>query len=612
MTRVRGPVTARLFPLVLAVAAVACQTPLSPLTSARPGAIAQSSTSVDRRVLAADAKLHAGDYDGAESALRSLAASRVPGAAAHLSTLLAYEMRFQEAIAEAQAGVQLKADSDSLARLTRALDWAQDINGAVQAGARAVTAKPVEVLAHVYYAEALADAGRFDAARPELRTAENMGGDAYARAEIDREWANFHRVRGDDQSELNYTRLAVKAQPRFPERQLDLIRFDYANQRSDTARSLTDRLFQSHPRSYRLLVAVADAALAGGDVQRAPSLYRAAADVRPEGAEAALGQAEVQVALQRDFTGAHDLLLAALKRDPTSSALYEYLRYLDLLVLKQDPAAELDPISPQRPAALAAERKTALDVLNSRRTAIGLPALRQDPALEEAAQSHAYFYLFNASQAQVGGTGISNEDASLPGFTGVRSIDRDRRFGFTGARGIELASHLLTAGGSVQNWIDSVFHRLPVLDRETVVAGYGAAHVGPIAIAVLDVGAGPAAAGDPIVYPADGQSDVPGVFVDNEVPDPLPQGAITPAGYPVTLAVGGAQQLNVTSGRLLGPDGKEMASYTLGPGNQLGQSQWALVAKEPLQPGARYTAEVSGSVDGQDFTRRWSFAVAGR
>ena len=593
--------------LCLVAVISACQ---APVTRARP--TPTPSTNGDRRVLAADAKLFAGDYDGAESAYRSLVESKVPGASSHLSTLLAYENRFSEAITAAQAGVAVRTDSDSLARLARALDWGQDIDGAVDAGARAVAARPVEPLAHVFYSEALADAGQYEAAQRELRAAEDMGGNAYVQAEIDREWANYYRSHGDSQSELNYTELAVKAQPRFAERQLDLIRFDYGNQRPGAAQKLTDKLLGPHKTSYPLLVASADAALVGGDAERAASLYRAASEARLEGSEAAIGLAEVDVALQRDFNGAHDLLLATLSRSPTSSQVYEFLRYLDLLVLKKDPAADLDAIAPQRPAQLGTDRKAAMDTIAGPRAALGLPALSEDPALDEAAQAHAYFYLFNASQQQVSGPGIISEDASLPGFTGARSIDRDRHFGFTGARGVELANHTLTPVASVQGSIDSVFHRLPLLDREVTAAGYGEARIGPIAITVLDLGAGQPGAGDPIVYPGDGQKGVPPAFVDNEVPDPLPQGTITPTGYPITLEIGGAQQLNVTTGRLLGPDGKEVPSLALLPNTQVGPSQWALVPKRPLAPGGKYTVEVSGTVDGKDFSKRWSFTVAER
>jgi uncharacterized protein YkwD len=605
MSRVRGGAATRMLVPVLCLAIVGCQGPL-----ARGAPAAAPGSPTDRRVVAADDKLMAGDYPGAEAAYQPLVAASVPGAASHFSTLLAYESRFQEAIAQARAGVALRTDSDSLARLTRALDWGEELDAAVQAGARAVATKPVVPLAHVFYSEALADSGRYDLASRELRTAEEMGGDAYVQAEVYREWSNYYRSRGDSQSELNYTELAVKAQPGFPERQLDLVRYDYGNQRPDAARTTTDRLLSGHARNYRLFVGAADAALTGGDATRASSLYLAAAQARPDGAEAAVGLAEIDAVVNRDFNAAHDLLLAALQRNRTSSAIYEFLRALDQQVVGRDPAAELGPIAPQAPPDVANDRKAALDAVNNLRTSHGLPAVQEDPALAAAAQAHAYFYLFNASQSQVSGTGIVTEAPALPGATGATALDRARHFGYGGPRATELASHVLTPGGSVQNWIDSVFHRLPLLDRATTAVGFGEARVGSIAIAVLDTGAGPAGTGEPVVYPADGQADVPVAFSGAAAPSPLPQGAQAPAGYPVTLEVGDAQQLHLGTSRLLGPDGKEVPSYTLAPGGQLGANQWALLARQPLEPGARYTAEVTGTVDGADFTQRWSFTAA--
>src|SRR5207244_7265939 len=134
------------------------------------------------------------------------------------------------------------------------LDWAQDGEGAVATGARAVATRPVSPLAHAFYSESLADAGRFDAAARELRAAEDAGGDAFVQGEIYREWANYYRGRRDSGSELNFSQLAIKAQPGFPERQLDMIRFDYGNQRPTIARTVADKLLAAHPHDYRLLI----------------------------------------------------------------------------------------------------------------------------------------------------------------------------------------------------------------------------------------------------------------------------------------------------------------------------------------------------------------------
>lgn len=608
--RRRGPPRLHLVAMGFCLALVGCQVPLS---RAQPSPSASAPASAGGpRLAAADARLFRGDYDGAEAAYRSLIAAEEPGASAHLSTLLAYEGRFDEAVAEAQAGVSQHADSDSLARLTRALDWAEQVDAAVQAGARAIAARPVEPLAHVFYSEALSDAGRFDAAERELTTAENAGSrDPYVQAEIDREWSNLDRSRGDPESELNRSELAVRAQPGFPERQLDVIRFYYGNQRPQSAQALDDRLAAAFSKNYRVLVGLADAALIGGDAGRAESLYQAATQVQPGGPEASIGQAELAILVNHDFGGAHDLLLAALRQSPTSSAVYEFVRTMDLLVLNRDPAADLGSIAPQRPGDLAAARKAALDLLNGRRAAVGLPNLVDDPALDDAAEAHAYFYLFNLGQSQLAGTGIVTEDPSLHGFTGANALDRARHFHFAGAQSVEVADNVVTSGGTVVGAINSVQHRFQVLDRAATAAGYGQARIGALAISVLDVGSSTPAGSGLVPYPADGQADVPAAFTGLEVPDPLPQGAITPAGYPISLEAGDSQHLSVTSARLVGPDGKEIPGYALAPGQALGANQWAMVARQPLRPGARYTAEVTGTIDGANFTQHWSFTVAG-
>jgi tetratricopeptide (TPR) repeat protein len=603
-----GPRAALLAGFLILIAA--CQGPAFGRQSAGTSPTASPSTA--GRLAAADAHLFAGDYDGAEAGYQALVKQGVPGAAAHYSTLLAYQTRLPEAVAQARAGVSLKADSDSLGRLARALDWSEDVSGAVAAGARAVQARPVTPLAHVFYSEALADAGRFSESERELRAAEQVVSNGYQRSELDREWGNLYRDRGQYQSELNYLELAVKELPSFPERQLELVRYDYVNQKAASAQAILDRLAGGpNKRNYWVLVGGGGAAFIGGDANHAGTLFSAAAQVRPGGADAVLGLAELDVAVKRDFNAAHDLLVDALKKDPSSAEVYRYLRYLDLLVLKKDADAELQSLVPQPPGDLAAARSAAMDKVNGFRAAVGLPPLTEDPAVAEGAEAHAYFYLFNFGQSQLQGLGIHTEDQALPGFSGANSLLRDRKFGYAGNRGAEVINHVAIPDGSIQVWIDSVYHRYPLLARETSVAGYGQAGFGIASISVMDLGVADPGRSDPIVYPVPDQADVPAYFNGQEVPDPVPQGANYPVGYPVTLQVGAGQTLTVTSGRLFGSDNQEVPSYTLQPGaSGVTQSEWALLAQHPLTPGARYTVEVIGKVDGQDFSKRWSFAVA--
>src|SRR5207249_11895554 len=173
----------------------------------------------------------------------------------------------------------------------------------------------------------------------------------------------------------------------------------------------------------------------------------------------------------------------------------------------------------------------------------------------------------------------------------------------------EVIDHVFTPVGSVRDWINSVFHRFPILQPETQAMGFGEAHIGLISIQLIDFGLAPAGHADVAVYPLDNQKDLPAAFVGDEIPDPAPQGAQYPLGYPVTLETGAGGKLAVSSGRLIGPDGKDVLAYELKPGSALVDFAWALVPAVPLAVGATYTVEVIGTLDGKQFAKRWSFTV---
>ncbi|HEX6348300.1 MAG TPA: CAP domain-containing protein [Candidatus Dormibacteraeota bacterium] len=588
------------------LALAACQAP-----GAGPQPAPSASAAGNDQLARADQRFWSGDYDGAESLYQELAKSRVAGAASRYAVFLAYQSRFAEAVTQAQAGVRQKADSGALARLTRALDWSDDVDAAVAAGGRAVATQPVDPLAHAYYSEALADAGRFDDARQQLRAAENAHpSDRYTQAEIFREWANFYRDQGDAEGELNYTELALKTQPKFPERTLELARYYYVHQKPDEAHAQINAAGRLS-ESYGVHLAAGDSAFYSGDLDVADAQYQAALGVRPAAAGASLGAAEVRVAGSRDFRAAHDQLLQALRKDPSNSDVFEFLWYLDKLVLKTDPAAELAPIAATPPGGLATDRQAALDVVNGYRQQAGVPPVTADPALSEGAEEHAWYTIFNYGQPSQSGLGIHTEDPSLPGFTGANFLQRDIAAGYRGNRGSEVIDHVYTPSAAVSVWIDSVYHRFPILDRETQAAGYGEASIGILAAAVMDLGVGAPAKTAPVVFPATGAREVPAAFVGHEDPDPAPAGTQYPVGYPVTLTVGSGSAFHVDSSKLLGPDGKELAGFTLMPGQQVDSWAWCFLPQDPLRPGATYTAELTGTLDGQPLDQRWSFTVTG-
>jgi uncharacterized protein YkwD len=559
---------------------------------------------------AADSRFFSGDYQGAEDAYQQAIQEGTPDAHAHYALLLTYEARFREAVAEAQKGVDQKPDSLALAALTRALDWSDDPADAAAAGARAVTTKPVDPLARIFYGEALSDSGQLSAAAAQLHAAERTVRDSYGRAEVEREWGNYYADDGDVEQQLNYIELSLKSQPSFPERALELARYEYADNRADVSQQILAVLQKRHPKDYRVLDALGDTALIANDKDTAVALYTAALAVQPAAAEASLAMAEIDVAVNHDPNAAHELALAAVKKNPGSFDDYQFLSHLDQLVLHTDVAADAPSPPPGIAATLAADRKAALDSINALRAQVGVPALAEDAALAAGADAHAFYYLFNLADSSVSGEGIHSETSSLPAFTGADALQRARHFGYSGNTVAEVLDHVFLARGGVVDWTNSVFHRIPMLLHETERAGYGEAQVGMLRIELVDLGLGADTAGGLLVYPLDGQKDVPQAFVDREVPDPAPQGALGPFGYPITLEAGVASKLSVTSGRLIGPDGKEVLSSQLKSGAGLDTFDWSLLPARPLTPGATYTVEVIGTLDGQALNKRWSFTVA--
>lgn len=589
------------FAACLAVLLAACQAPLgNPLRGPDGGR-------EDPRLAQADGRMFAGDYDAADELLGQLVDENVPGAGARYSTLLTYESRFEEAVAQAKAAAATRPDSETLARLCRALDWADQVDMALQAGSRAIAARPVSPLARAYYAEALADSGRLGEAESQLRQAGAMGGGAYVRAEIDREWSLVDDYRSDTVSQLNHILLAAKEQPGFPQRQVAVARYELAHNQTQAGSSVLSRLAGDHLRDYGVLVEVADSAFLAGDVNRAANVYSQANQVRPGGPEAAMALAEIAI-LNKDVGRAHEILLATLRLNPRAGEVYEFLRHLDLLVLKQDPGPELGAIG-QEPGQLASARQAALQRANAARVASGLPALGDDPSLAAAAESHAWFYFFNLADPALAGAGIHGEAAADPGFTGADALARSLRFGYAGSRVDEVIGHALSPEAAVGDFVASIGQRQPLMSGEASVAGYGEARVGLFSISVMEIGiARPGAA--PVVYPAPDQGSLPAFFNGGEPQDPLPDGTHYPVGYPVTLQVGDSQHLVMTSAQLTDGEGAAVPAYEVAPGSKIDPGEFALVAREPLKPGSRYTAHVTGVVGDVPISRTWSFTVA--
>ena len=251
----------------------------------------------------------------------------------------------------------------------------------------------------------------------------------------------------------------------------------------------------------------------------------------------------------------------------------------------------------------------ALDRTNCYRNLLGLNPGLLHPALDSAAQSHADYMSRNntVTHQQSSGTG---------GFTGEWVWDR-----------FEAAGYPLQAGNSwsevvaygyedpadaVDGWVETVYHRIPYTTPNWRELGYGQ---NGLYSAMTHF---PAQQASAVLYPVEGQLDVPPTFQsDEEWPDPAPDHSLV--GMPITVSVGAEDttnsqqnpyQLVLNEASLSGPDG-DLEFLALEPDDD----PWlfntiALVPVEPLQRGTRYEGMLAISWTGGDALLTVDFTTA--
>ena len=166
--------------------------------------------------------------------------------------------------------------------------------------------------------------------------------------------------------------------------------------------------------------------------------------------------------------------------------------------------------------------------------------------------------------------------------------------------------------GAVDGWMNSVYHRLPFTSPEVIETGFGQEDRYASMTFVTPY---PYTADAAVLYPVDGQQDVPVRFnSDEEVPDPAPdQGYVGP---PITVTVGatttpGTDQnpfvLVLRSAALTGPDG-DVELIELVPDDDASLfNAVALIPVEPLTGDSDYSVEVKVTWAGNEETLTGTF-----
>jgi uncharacterized protein YkwD/Tfp pilus assembly protein PilF len=599
--------------LLLAAVLAAC----NPLASKPAGPSAQSALDL----------MFQNKYSAATSQLQGLIKSHPQEARNHATyaLVLNYQTKEKPALDEARKAATLAPnDGFVLTILTRVEDWNFELQAAVKDGAAAVKAAPNSALARAFYGEALADVGRYDEAQAQLKKGADLAkrGSDYERAEVERNWANYYRDKKDYTQALDHLKLAAGAQPKWVERLLELARFSIGRQDLAAATQFLQRAAALSPDDAGLREQLGDVALFAQDYDVAKTAYQAALKLQPRSALDLKILGDIAIALDRDAQTAVKDERAAIAAQPSDQEAGAYLTAIYRYLSKDEAAATqaaTQTVSPAGSSSAAAatfvdldrlatdRQNAALAAVNRYRQLAGVPAVTGSAVIHKSAQSHAFYTFFNGASPNIRDLGIHKEDASGQGYVGDNVLTRAQHFGYPQRSMAEVITHRADAPGAVQDWIDSVYHRIPILRADLIELGYGDAYLGPMTVQVMDMSYRERSTGRVILYPASGQRDVPVAFNGNEIPDPAPN-ASYPIGYPVTATFDRNARVTITGFHFRDPAGTDLPGISLQPGTET-ENSFAFMANTPLEPGTTYSVELSYTLNGVPGKAAWRFTT---
>ena len=550
---------------------------------------------------------------------------------ADYALVLNYQTKQTQALEQVLAAEKI-APGDAYVEtiVTRVRDWNNDLAAAASAGAAAVKAAPNSALARAFYGEALADVGRYAEAQTQLKKGADLAkkGTDYERAEIERNLGNYYRDLKDYPQALIHLKLAAQDQPGWVERLLELARFSIARQDLPSATGYLQRAAGLSPDDPGLREQLGDVALFAQDYAVAKTAYRAALQLQPRSALDLKILGQIAVALDKDPATANKDERAALAVQPSDQEAGAYLVAV-LRYLSKDEAGALQAAqllvapatSPASPAATsayvdldraAADREAqALAAVNRYRKLAGLSLVGRSAVIHESALAHAFYTFFNAASPSIRDLGIHKEQSDGQGYVGDNVLTRAQHFGYPTRSMAEVITHRQDPGGAVSDWIDSVYHRFPILRGDLLELGYGDAYLGPLTVQVMDMSYRESSGSQVILYPAPNQVDVPTAFNGNEIPDPAPNAAY-PIGYPVTATFDRNARVTITGFHFRGPTGGDLPGVSLTPGDPsttTTENSFAFLANSPLQPGTTYSMDLAGTINGVAFHRSWHFTT---
>ena len=191
--------------------------------------------------------------------------------------------------------------------------------------------------------------------------------------------------------------------------------------------------------------------------------------------------------------------------------------------------------APAEPSVLEKLAVRAVLAVNAARAQAGALPLARNAALDTASALHAQY---DVATGQAEGNFQSRGTPLYVGKTPAARVARA-----AGSRGpaVDRIAEVVALGEveperAVQGWLDSVYHRVLVLDLAAQYAGFGQHTAGTSTTAVMDLGGKRDVANASGWFPASGATEVPTRCACDDYAEAT--GKPGPFGYPVTLLLG--------------------------------------------------------------------------
>lgn len=263
------------------------------------------------------------------------------------------------------------------------------------------------------------------------------------------------------------------------------------------------------------------------------------------------------------------------------------------------------------PEASKSQAKAA-EILEILRAQLGIAPCTLAMPLAKAAQAHADFYVAHGAQYDAAKLSPHSENAAFgAGFTGADPGTRATAAGWGNPGVFEVMAFTGSPQGAIAGWMDTVYHRFPLISPTSKDFGYGQGAAGKYHTEVMDLSGGTPEPGGVVVYPWPGQTSIAASWMGNEGPQPPAPAGGFPSGPVISARF--STPVEVTAHTLRGPDGAEIDHVWLdaqGDKNlaMFDSKQKVIYATKPLAAGT-HTVRIAAKVNGQAEVVEWTFVV---